>query len=126
MMQIFDKKSLNFVESVAKVDMMDAIKRLKKSRQSFVENKLSKTHQKWSPFPAHVVKVQADVAIRCNENIVDLGAVVKDLDNKIIVAAIQQIQIGGDVKYLAVEAIKRGFQAARNTKFQCKAVETDC
>ncbi|GAY68993.1 hypothetical protein CUMW_268560 [Citrus unshiu] len=96
---------------------MDAIKRLKKSRQSFAENKLSKMHQKWSSLPPHVVKVQVDVAIRCNENIADLGVVVRDSDNKIIVAAIQQIQVGGDVKYLAVEAIKRGFQAARNTEF---------
>ena len=82
-------------------------------------------HQKWSPLLAHVVKVQVDVAIRCSENIADLGAVVRDSDNKIIVAAIQQIQVGGDVKYLAVEAIKRGFQAAINTEFQCIVVETD-
>ena len=58
---------------------------------SFVENKLSKMHQKWSPLPAHVVKVQVDVAIRCNENIADLGAVVRDSDNKIIAATIRQI-----------------------------------
>lgn len=55
-----------------------------------------------------------------------MGVVVRDSDNKIIDAAIQQTQVDGDVKYLAVEAVKRGFQAARNIEFQFKAIEIDC
>ncbi|ESR40858.1 hypothetical protein CICLE_v10026871mg [Citrus x clementina] len=35
MMRIFDKKSFYFMESVAKAELMDAFKRLKKSGQKF-------------------------------------------------------------------------------------------
>ena len=83
-------------------------------------------HQKWSPLPAHVVKVHVGAAIRCDETIASLEVVIRDSYNKIIVAAIQQTQLDGDVKYVAVEAIKWGFQAARNTEFQSKVVEIDC
>lgn len=94
--------------------------------KSFAEKKLSKMHQKQSPLPAHVVKARVDAAFRCNENIADLGVVVRDSDNKIIAVAIQQTQVDGDVKYSAVEAVKQGFQAARNTEFHFTAVEIDC
>ena len=114
MMWIFDKKSFYFVESVVKAELvMDAFKKFKKSGQSFAEKKLSKMHQKWSPLPAHVVKAQVDVAFRCNENIAELGVVVRDSDNKIIAVAIQQTQVGGDVKYSAVEAVKRDFSSGQ-------------
>ena len=86
MMQIFDKKSLYFVGSFY-----------------FVENKLSKMHQKWSPLPAHVVKAHVDAAFRCNENIAELGVVVSDSENKIIAVAIQQTKL---VEMLNIRQLK--------------------
>ena len=103
MMQIFDKTSFYFVESVAKAELMDAFKRLKKSGQNFAEKKLSKMHQKWSPLPAHVVKAHVDAAFRCNENIAELGVVVSDSENKIIAVAIQQTKL---VEMLNIRQLK--------------------
>ncbi|GAY67845.1 hypothetical protein CUMW_259690 [Citrus unshiu] len=110
-MWIFYKKSFYFVESVVKAELViDAFKKFKKFGQSFAEKKLSKVHQKWSPLPAHVVKVYVDPTIRYDENIIGLEVVIKDSCNKIIAATIQQTQLGRDVKYTAVEAVKWGFR----------------
>lgn len=52
------------MKRVAKAEfVMEAFQRFKKSRQSFAEKKLSKMHQKWSPHPADVVKVNVEATI---------------------------------------------------------------
>lgn len=43
-----------------------------------------------------------------------------------VFAAIKQIQVGENVKYSAVEIVKRDFQVAKNTEFQSKVVKIDC
>ncbi|KAL9408398.1 hypothetical protein AB3S75_046874 [Citrus x aurantiifolia] len=82
--------------------------------------------QKWCPPPANVFKANVDAAVNYEKGIAGLGAVIRDSNSRIIVAAVKATQFIGDVKAAEAEAVEWGLVMAKNAALSSLMVETDC
>lgn len=55
-----------------------------------------------------------------------MGAVIRDLNNKVIVVAVKSTQFTGDVKTVEAEAIEWGLVVVKGASLHCLMVETYC
>lgn len=55
-----------------------------------------------------------------------MGVVIRDLNGKVIVAAIKSTQFSGDVKLVGAEAVEWSLVVAKNASLLSLMVETDC
>ncbi|KAH9725912.1 putative reverse transcriptase/RNA-dependent DNA polymerase [Citrus sinensis] len=82
--------------------------------------------QKWCPPPANVFKANVDAAINHEKGIAWLGAVIRDSNSRIIVAAVKTKKFSGDVKVAEAEAVEWGLVVAKNAALSSLIVEIDC
>ncbi|KAL9416829.1 hypothetical protein AB3S75_039923 [Citrus x aurantiifolia] len=112
---------------VAKVEaVVEAYKRVSQQGQGSGGKHNPMKSQKWCPPPANVFKANVDAAINYEKGIAGLGAVIRDSNSRIIMAAVKTTQFSGDVKVAEAEAVEWGLVVAKNATLSSLMVETNC
>ncbi|KAL9462707.1 hypothetical protein AB3S75_000668 [Citrus x aurantiifolia] len=88
--QLFKGKKLDPFLTVTRAEaVVEAYKRVKQQGQGLEAKHNSKTQQNWTPPLDNVFKVNVDVDVNFEKQLAGLGAVIKDSNGKVIVAAIK-------------------------------------
>ncbi|KAH9715526.1 putative reverse transcriptase/RNA-dependent DNA polymerase [Citrus sinensis] len=111
---------------VAKAEAMIATyKRVHSPAEACSETEQRVPPQTWNPPQDGFVKVNIDVAISSEKNIVGLGAVIRDVLGYVTAAAIKVSKFHRDVSYAEAEAMEWGMLVARDAKVKDVIVESD-
>ena len=98
--------------------------RVKQPSDARKENQQLMLTQTWSPPQNGYAKVNVDAATNSELNLAGLGAIIRDENGKVIVAAIKVSKFFGDVSFAEAEAIEWGMQIARDTNVRTLIVES--
>ena len=75
--------------------ILAAYQRVKAPNNSHIDNSIKEKLQHWSPPPENCLKVNVDAVINSNDQMVGLGAVIRNSEAKVVAAGIQQTYIKG-------------------------------
>ena len=106
--------------------MIDAFQRARKLGATHIHNSSKVPQHKWKPPPKNVFKVNVDATINSKSQMAGLGAVIRDLENKFVVAGIMQTGMKEQVSYAEAEAIVWGLKLARRAALSTLIIELDC
>ena len=105
---------------------MAAYQRVRVSDKSLIDTSRKEKLQHWSPPPVNCFKLNVDAAINSNDQMVGLGAVIRNSEAKVVAAGVQISSLKGGVSYAEAEAIQWGFQVAKEASISSLIVESDC
>ena len=71
-------------------------------------------------------KHNVDAAVNFGKQLAGLGAVIRDSNSKVIVAAVKSTQFTGDVNIVEAEAVEWGLVVAKSASLHYLMVESDC
>lgn len=112
--RIFEGKKSNPRASAAKAEsLLEAYHRARKTDASHIHNVKRVVQKKWEPPPGNFLKVNVDAAINCRNQVLGLGAVIKDPSGKIVAAGIKQVPLREAVSFAEAEAMEWGLQVAK-------------
>lgn len=90
--------------------------------QTYMESSMH--HENWKPPPTSIVKLNTDAGYR-NDGAIGLGAIVKDEEGNILVAATWKIEAKWPVLIPEAQTIRRGLSLAISGDFQRIVIEFD-
>lgn len=95
--------------SVGRVeDVVELYKRIQVPKNQSTSKHQSSNQQVWLPPPDGWYKMNVDVAIKDQNQIVGLEVVVRDFKGKAVAIVVQRIIYNGNVDHMEVEAVNYG------------------
>ncbi|KAL9450019.1 hypothetical protein AB3S75_011871 [Citrus x aurantiifolia] len=85
-----------------------------------------KKAQRWNPPPSSKLKINVDAAVHAESQMAGLGAVIRNSQGQVVVAAVKSINFQGDVSIAEAKAVQWGMEVARKASFTNVIIETDC
>lgn len=80
---------------------------------------------KWSPLPARWTKINVDVVVKAEQEIVGLGIVIKNSDGNVVVAGMKRSIYTGDVPFAEAEAALLGLEVVETNEYNSVIMETE-
>ncbi|KAH9696582.1 putative reverse transcriptase/RNA-dependent DNA polymerase [Citrus sinensis] len=125
--RIFEGKKSDPRASAAKAEsLLEAYHRARKTDASHIHNVKRVVQKKWEPPPGNFLKVNVDAAINCRNQVLGLGAVIKDPSGKIVAAGIKQVPLREGVSFAEAEAMEWGLKVAKEFSLSAMIMEIDC
>ncbi|ESR60579.1 hypothetical protein CICLE_v10018170mg, partial [Citrus x clementina] len=89
-------------------DVVESYKRIQVPKNQSTSKHQSSNQQVWLPPPDGWYKMNVDVAMKDQNQIVGLEVVVRDFKGKVVAIVVQRIIYNGNVDHMAVEAVNYG------------------
>ncbi|KAH9723192.1 reverse transcriptase domain-containing protein [Citrus sinensis] len=124
---IFDGREINPIISAAKAEsVLSAFQRVRKPQQAHISISLKEKQQAWLPPPQNVFKVNVDAALNSKNLSAGVGAVIRDSNEKIVAAGVNQNLLQGSASLAEAEAVLWGLQLARKADVSSLMIKSDC
>ena len=124
---LFEGKKPNPRETVAKAKaIVVAYQSMQFKEQDSPRSIKEKEAQRWNPPPSSKLKINVDAAVHAESQMAGLGAVIRNSQGQVVVAAVKSINFQGDVSIAEAKAVQWGMEVASKASFTNVIVETDC
>ncbi|KAH9728345.1 putative reverse transcriptase/RNA-dependent DNA polymerase [Citrus sinensis] len=124
---LFEGKKPDPRETVAKAKaIVVAYQSMQFKEQDSPRSIKEKEAQRWNPPPSSKLKINVDAAVHAESQMAGLGAVIRNSQGQVVVAAIKSINFQGDVSIAEAKAVQWGMEVASKASFTNVIVETDC
>ncbi|XP_024033533.1 uncharacterized protein LOC112095662 [Citrus clementina] len=124
---LFEGKKPDPRETVAKAKaIVVAYQAMQFKEQDSPSSIKEKEAQRWNPPPSSKLKINVDAAVHAESQMAGLGAVIRNSQGQVVVAAVKSINFQGDVSIVEAKAVQWGLEVASKASFTNVIVETDC